>query len=261
MKKQSTFITFSTQKGGVGKTTFTTLLAGILHYRLGYNVLVLDCDYPQHSLSQLRERDQKNVLQHEHYKLRFYRQFQAIQRKAYPVLRCKAEEALQQATDFISASPEPVDFVLFDLPSTVNTPGVLRTLAGMHYIFAPMTADRVVVESTLTFTDVLSKIRQKTQRTSIRSIQLFWNQVDGREKSALYRHYECIIARLGLQLMDSYVSDSKRFRKEYEEERKAVFRSTLLPPDERLLKGCGMDSFLEEFLQIIKTGNHEKTNG
>ncbi len=44
-------ISFATQKGGVGKSTMTSLLASVLHYRLGYNVLIMDCDFPQHLTS------------------------------------------------------------------------------------------------------------------------------------------------------------------------------------------------------------------
>ena len=33
------------QKGGVGKSTFTVLLASYLHYTLRHDVLVVDCDY------------------------------------------------------------------------------------------------------------------------------------------------------------------------------------------------------------------------
>ena len=32
-------------KGGVGKSTFTVLLASYLHYTLRHDVLVVDCDY------------------------------------------------------------------------------------------------------------------------------------------------------------------------------------------------------------------------
>ena len=58
MKKKPVFIAFSTQKGGVGKTTFTVLAASYLHYLKGYNVAVVDCDYPQHSINMMRNRDQ-----------------------------------------------------------------------------------------------------------------------------------------------------------------------------------------------------------
>ena len=43
MKQAS--ISICNQKGGIGKSTFTMLLANHLHYTLGYDVLVVDCDY------------------------------------------------------------------------------------------------------------------------------------------------------------------------------------------------------------------------
>ena len=33
------------QKGSVGKSTFTVLLASYLHYIVGHDMLVVDCDY------------------------------------------------------------------------------------------------------------------------------------------------------------------------------------------------------------------------
>lgn len=43
------YVAFSTQKGGAGKTTITALVASYLHYVKGYNVAVVDCDFPQYS--------------------------------------------------------------------------------------------------------------------------------------------------------------------------------------------------------------------
>ena len=45
-RKTPLYVAFSTQKGGVGKTTFTVLAASCLHYLKGYDVAVVDCDYP-----------------------------------------------------------------------------------------------------------------------------------------------------------------------------------------------------------------------
>ncbi len=50
MKEKTKFVAFSTQKGGAGKTTLTVLAASYLHYVKGFNVAVIDCDYPQHSI-------------------------------------------------------------------------------------------------------------------------------------------------------------------------------------------------------------------
>ena len=46
MSKRCVFVAMSSQKGGVGKSTMTVLLAGYFHYVMGYNVAVVDCDYP-----------------------------------------------------------------------------------------------------------------------------------------------------------------------------------------------------------------------
>ena len=51
MKKKTMNVAFSTQKGGAGKTTLTVLVASYLHYVKGYNVAVIDCDFPQHSIA------------------------------------------------------------------------------------------------------------------------------------------------------------------------------------------------------------------
>lgn len=60
-EKTPLYVAFSTQKGGVGKTTFTVLAASYLYYLKGYDVAVVDCDYPQHSIAGMRKRDAEQV--------------------------------------------------------------------------------------------------------------------------------------------------------------------------------------------------------
>ena len=76
MSKRCVFVAMSSQKGGVGKSTMTVLLAGYFHYVMGYNVAVVDCDYPQFSLEKLRGRDLKNLEKSEYHQRLFCRQFE-----------------------------------------------------------------------------------------------------------------------------------------------------------------------------------------
>ncbi|MCC9070941.1 ParA family protein [Flavobacterium sp. F-65] len=251
-ENQPVFVAFSSQKGGVGKSTFTALAASTLHYRLGYNVAVFDADFPQHSLMKMKERDLAMVMENEFLKKTAFRQFTAINKKAYPIFQHKAEGVLQAAHDFVDSLSAPVDYIFFDLPGTVNTTGILKALAGMHHIFTPITADRVVMESTLIFTQLMKDVIMKKGDTSIKTINLFWNQVDGRERSPLYEVYNKLIDELGLSLMDCQIMNSTRFRKESEADARTVFRSTLMPPDERLMSTCRLDQFMKEFLQITQ---------
>lgn len=239
-EKETLYIAFSTQKGGAGKTTLTVLAASYLHYVKGLNVAVVDCDYPQHSIAEMRKRDLKTVMEDEHYKAMAYRQLQRIGKKAYPVVEGTAEDAVEKA-----------EGLLEKLPGTVNSGGVLRTLANMDYIFSPIAADRVVMESTLRFATKLKDTLMDTGKTNIKGLYLLWNMVDGREKSELYGVYEGIIRELGLQVLQTFLPDSKRFRRELTGEHKAVFRSTLFPVDGTLAKGSHIREITEEILTII----------
>lgn len=52
----------------------------------------------------------------------------------------------------------------------------------MDFIFSPITADRLVVESTLGFTKAFLGLPQTDEGNPEQEMWLFWNQVDGREK-------------------------------------------------------------------------------
>ncbi len=59
--KETKFVAFSTQKGGAGKTTLTVVMASYFYYIKGMKVLVVDCDYPQYSIEEMRQRDKDLV--------------------------------------------------------------------------------------------------------------------------------------------------------------------------------------------------------
>ncbi len=208
MKKETLYVAFSTQKGGVGKTTFTVLVASYLYYLKGYNVAVVDCDYPQHSISAMRKRDAEQVNGDEYYKQLAFHQFKTLGKKAYPVLCSSPDEAIKTADEFLVSAGMEYDVVFFDLPGTVNC-----RLKGLH---------------------------------------LFWNMVDGREKTDLYTLYEQTIGELELPLMKVFIPDTKRFKKELDAQRKTVFRSTLFPADKRLIKGSNMEELITEIAYLIK---------
>ena len=126
MKKETLYVAFSTQKGGVGKTTFTVLVASYLYYLKGFNVAVVDCDYPQHSISAMRKRDAEQVNGDEYYKQLAFHQFKTLGKKAYPVLCSSPDEAIKTADEFLASAGSDYDVVFFDLPGTVNVTAVLN---------------------------------------------------------------------------------------------------------------------------------------
>lgn len=249
--KQTMYVAFSTQKGGAGKTTLTVLVASYLHYVKGYKVAVIDCDYPQHSIAEMRERDFKMCENDEYYKGMLYEQFVRLeQKKAYPVVESNTKDALDDAEDLTKEGD--YDFIFFDLPGTLNNEGLILTIASMDYIVAPIAADRLVLESTL---DYLISVRDNIVnpgKSNIKGIYLFWNMVDGREKSELYEVYENVIRDLEFPLLRTFIPDSKRFRREQSVSYKALFRSTLFPADKSLVKGSNLDALTDELLELLK---------
>ncbi|MDH6310290.1 cellulose biosynthesis protein BcsQ [Dysgonomonas sp. PFB1-18] len=250
MEKKTLNVAFSTQKGGAGKTTLTVLVASYLHYVKGYNVAVIDCDFPQHSIAEMRERDIKMSMDDDHYKLMAYEQFSALGKKAYEVIESSPENAMEDAQEVIEVLKP--DFVFFDLPGTINNPAVVHTLSLMDYIIAPISADRLVLESTLQYVITVNDALITPGKAKIKGLYLLWNLVDGREKTELYEVYEDVIDKLGFPLFKTFLPDSKRFRREQSVNHKALFRSTLFPADKALVRGSNLDALIDEMLETLK---------
>jgi len=250
MKKETLFIAFSTQKGGMGKTALTVLSASYLHYVKSYNVAVVDCDYPQHSIVEMRERDVEQIKNNPYYKQLAFFQFKNLQKKAYQIEESNASDAISVASRL--SEENDLDFIFFDLPGTLNTKGVVKTLAMMDYVFIPVSADRVVLESTLQFATAIHDNLITTGKSKIKQLFLIWNMVDGRERTELYKAYDAAIAELGLQIMKTVIPDTKRFRREMSDTNRPVFRSTVFPVDKSLVKGSNIEELVDEICSIVK---------
>lgn len=258
MKKETLFVAFSTQKGGMGKTTVTVLTASYLHYVGGYHIAVIDCDFPQHSIVRERKRDGDLIMKDDYFKRMAYEMYNSLGIKAYQVKGSSPETAIQDAQELIENSQKEFDVIFFDLPGTINSKGVLKTLASMNYIFTPISADRLVLESSLQYASLLNDQLISVGKGHIRGLHLFWNMVDNREKTPLYEAYENAIDELGLQLMKTSLPNSVRFRKEMSEGRNTIFRSTLFPADKPLLKGSNIEELISEICQILNLPNNVK---
>ena len=227
------------------------LAASYLYYLKSYDVAVVDCDYPQHSIAGMRKRDAEQVGADEDYKRMAYEQFTRLGKKAYPVLCSSPEKAIATADEHIAAGHVP-DIVFFDLPGTVNSEGVINSLAGMDYIFTPISADKVVLESSLSFAMAIQKLLVKNEACRLAGLYLFWNMVDGREKTDLYTAYDKTIKELELPLMKTFIPDTKRYKKELVADKKAVFRSTLFPASRPLVRGSNLEELITEIVYYIK---------
>ena len=251
MKKKCLFVAFSNQKGGVGKSVFATSFASYLHYRKNKNVIVVDCDYPQHSIMAMRERDIGMVNSNDHYKEMLVKQYDRIRKKAYPILSSPTLHAIETAENFIANNEGEYDIVIFDLPGTINSSGVLSTLINVNHVFCPAIPDKIVMHSSLAFVATMSHIIKENPTYRLKSIHLFWNMLIKRENRELYDMYSKIISEMNIPVLQTEIHHTVKFKKEMSVSGNAVFRSTLFPPDDELIKATKFETLMDEICQII----------
>lgn len=251
MKTKPLFIAFSTQKGGVGKSTFTVLVASYLHYLKGLNVAIMDCDYPQCSVYEMRKREIRQLETNLHYQSKAISMFDSLGKQTYPIVCVKPEEAIEKAHQFLETESSTYDVVFFDLPGTINNDGVISTFMAMDYVFVPMQPSRMAMESTLSFIIPANDVLKENVQLNLKAIHLFWNKVDARTKKEWLEHYEGVIRQFGLPLLKTSIPQSVRYDKEQSiEGSDAVFLSTIFPADKVLLRGSNLDLLVDEILEI-----------
>lgn len=250
MKKEPLFIAFASQKGGVGKSAFTVLAASILHYRKGYRVGVVDCDAPQYSIFNMRKRDMESVEKSDFLKVALYRQHEQLQELAYPIIRSDPEKAVEDVHEYMKNERAEFDIVLFDLPGTLRSEGVVYTISSMDYIFIPLKADNIVMQSSLEFAEVVGEELVARHNCNLKEVCLFWNMIDGRERKEAYEAWNTVMRKADMKLLDTRIPNTKRYNKELSATRNSIFRSTLFPPDNREIEGSGLSELLDEISRI-----------
>lgn len=147
----------------------------------------------------------------------------------------------------------PYDIVLFDLPGTMGSDGVIAIISALDYLFVPIKADRLVLESTLNFATTINDRLIKTGISSLKRLWLFWNMVDRRERTALYDIYQQGFSLLGLDCLQTRIPMRSNFSKDLSATGGPVYRSTLFAPDAAFTKECGFNTFMDEIISIFKT--------
>lgn len=246
------YISFCTQKGGAGKSVFTTLVASYLHYMKNYNVAVIDCDFPQWSIQKMRKREAEQLQTNAFYQRKAEALFTKLGKPTYPIVPTEPEQALVRAKDFLANEAEKYDIVLFDLPGTVNNENVVEIFFQMDYLFVPITTSRINMESTLPFIISINEMITVNTELCLKGIHPFWNKVTNREKKELFDYYENAILGLGISIMQTYIPQSVRYDREQSiEGNDYLFLSTIFPPDKPLLKGSNLDLLVDEIAGII----------
>lgn len=229
------FVSISSQKGGVGKTTVNILAASAFHFLAKERVAVIDCDYPQHSLESLRNKELA-ALQANPVKAAEY---QALGYQAYPIVGCEVKEALTVAKEMDGQ----FDLVFIDTPGTINVPGLLELWRMLDYVFIPLESDVLSVEATLPFAAALETFVKGKPNSRLKSYYAFWNKHIKSEKQDFYLRTEELFAEQHIPFLKSRLEHSVNYKKE-------AMRSTMVPLSKEYLR-LGISGLIQEMSQII----------
>ncbi len=254
MSKETRYIGFCSSKGGVGKSSMTMLTASYLHYTRGLTVAIVDCDYPIRSIRRTRDREIAFVQRSAIHQQMMTDQFKATGQKIYPVIPSTPAECFDDLRVFLGSDDREFDLIIFDLPGTTNTPGVLSTIARLDHVFIPISCDPLVMESTLLLVGILTESVMGRAEHNLKSASLFWTRHDRRERSIYYDKYDRIIAQFGLGRLRTMIPDRKRFNKEIDFDQPVPYRSTLFAPDRRFVKEGRLDELAGEICTIVGIG-------
>lgn len=215
-------LSFFTAKGGTGKTTFNMLFASYLKYVLGKQVMVLDLDAPEYSLTCCRDRDidylNSNGL---HCELDSF----------YPVeaVRDLSEQSIFDLADTIKRLRDQLDWLVLDFKGSFKQGDPVCTLAEegvLDMIVMPVEIDPMIIASMKS----LSTIFQDAGMDAL----LFFNRVHGKEKPGIYDAVEEWFTSHGCKVSPHRVKGNIAMKRE--QSGGTFFRSTVCFPQAAIQK-------------------------
>jgi len=218
------------EKGGVGKTTITVMMASFLAYGCGKRVCVLDFDYPAFHLKDLRERETL-IRKTPRSPLSIWLRDNPPPSDPYDIFsflpgRGGTYRPLEVFTSLEEILPGGYDYVLFDFPGRFSQGEPVSFIAAngyLDFVAVPMDTDLQSRRSALVVSDALTRIGIP--------VALFWNRVslsEARGDGSRFRQGAEPFLERGLEVMETGVRDIRKFSRDSSE--MAFIRSTLCFP-------------------------------
>lgn len=225
-------ISVASQKGGVGKSTTTTLLANYFFFHFGLSIAIIDADYAQFSISKRRE-DELKVLPKSKKLLSAYELLYA-DRKPYHIVRTK----LKNLDTVLDEIIDQYDYIFLDLAGTMYQPGIFNAYRKINHFLIPVAKDNFSLKSAIEFYQVITlKIKPKSV---YESCFLFFNRVPRRHK--VQKMLPLLMKKL--PFMPIYMSEYLIYE--------TAYRSTLFPIPKAKMEAVKMLDFAKLVLANIQ---------
>lgn len=206
----SQIISFFSEKGGTGKTTFNILFSSYLTYIHNKSLLYIDCDYPSYHAYNIRERE---TLQYKESPGLYSRKSLHICATAYPLEKMdninEDRKMLRFLTQLNTIKKGNIyDYIVIDLPGSMNGHGINSLLASktIDSFFLILENDRQTIVSDIQLGRAILKTGSK--------VTLFWNKVYPRENRDIYQRHNAAINKYGLEVLPTMIGTTVTLRRE-----------------------------------------------
>lgn len=131
-------ITCGNMKGGVGKSSLTSIFATYIHNILKESVLVIDADDMQQTISTIRKDEISKGSPKEH---------------LFPVIESNSINASEWVEKFI----EEYDYIFIDLPGNLKQQGVINAYLMADLIIVPTSLSKEDIDASMIFLNIIMK--------------------------------------------------------------------------------------------------------
>lgn len=186
-------VSFANQKGGVGKSVITSIVANYIHNNYANKIkeVVADADDLQASLYTIRQNELENIEE-------------SREGKLYRLIQISSNDIPDQ----IDLLQEEFDIIFFDLPGNLKQPGVITAYHFVDVIISPTQSSPLDIDSTIKFYNLYSEIIEDRKNLGLTTdFYAVFSRVDPQNKDfkALYENKD----QLQIKFLDNYIPESK----------------------------------------------------
>jgi len=213
----SKVISFISQKGGVGKSTVTTLMANLFFFKHQLSIAIVDADFPQNSISKRREKELRIIEKSKRLGSTFRKIYHDL--KPFPIIKTN----LESCAEVIRELKVEYDYIFVDVAGSLNQEGIIPFMREVNYFYIPILQDDF---STLSALELYMQLTTKVKPASeeFRTCKLFFNKIPAKNKMAgIRKNFEA-----DFEFLDDYINAYTIYER--------VYRSTLFPIPEKAQK-------------------------
>ncbi len=229
LKKEAIVCAFANQKGGVGKTTLTHLIAKtITDPAIGKKCMVIELD-KQKSLMDIKISIQER-----------------LETKFSMPYDLRILNDLTEVKGLLAKEYQNYDVIILDTPGTLDKSGLIATLTMSDIVFIPISSSVLEVNSTIDFLEIMYKVKEYRAKTDLPfDYFTILNRVDSKTK-----FYKQLVEEIGENKINRFISTVPN-REAYKNFHMENY-SPVYSYEPKGKKDAAFELFIEEFLKAIE---------